>query len=244
MMEFEVALGVNPEVVHVDLKPMFGDHVCKDMVHEGLESRWSIAEPKEHDGRFKESKRSDERSFPLVFFMNANVIKSPSDVELSEDRGVLHVVNQFGDKRQGVGIADIMGVQVSIVLARTERAIFLCYKEKGSGLWGFGRDNLSGLKVFRGLKIDGVVIGPVGRKNIVGLLREYIFKVRTPIRNFLIGGLCHLGEFGGQGDLIEMFTIGILLRKVLTKRHIILRRILLGEKRREFHVRVTSKPSE
>ena len=161
-----------------------------------------------------------------------------------------------------------MGVQVSIVLARTEQAIFLCYKEKEGSLRGFGRDNSSGLKVFideglacflflwverihlsdlgneQGLKVNGVVVGSVGRKNVVGLFGEHVCKVRTPIRNFLIGGLCHLGEFGGQGDLVEMFAIEILLREVLTKRHIILRRISLGEKQREFHVRVTSKPSE
>ena len=118
------------------------------MVHERLESRWSIAESKEHDGRFKESKRSDKCSFSLVFFANANIIKSPPDIEFGENCGVLHIVNQFRDKRQGVGIADGMGVQVSIVLARTERTIFLCYKEKGGSLRGFGRYNSSSLKVF------------------------------------------------------------------------------------------------
>ena len=89
-----------------------------------------------------------------------------------------------------------------------------------------------------------MVIGSVGRKNIVGSLREYILEIRTPIRNLLIRSLRCLGEFGGQRDLIEMFTIGILLREVLTKRRIILRRISLGEERSKFHVRVTSKPAE
>ena len=72
---------------------MFGDHVSKDVVHEGLESGWSVAKPEEHDGRFKESKRSDKRSLPLVFFTNADVIESPSDVELGKDRGVFHVID-------------------------------------------------------------------------------------------------------------------------------------------------------
>ena len=53
-----------------------------------------------------------------------------------------------------------------------------------------------------------------------------------------------MGEFSRQRDLIEVFTIEILLREVLTKRHIILRRISLGEERREFHVRIAPKPSE
>ena len=72
------------------------------MVHEGLESGWSVTEPKEHDGRFKEFKRGDERSLPLVLFTNANVVESPSDIELGKDRGVLHVIDQLRDKRQGV----------------------------------------------------------------------------------------------------------------------------------------------
>ena len=53
-----------------------------------------------------------------------------------------------------------------------------------------------------------------------------------------------MGEFGGQCNLVEVFTIEILLREVLTKRHIILRRISLGEERRKFHVRIAPKPSE
>ena len=71
---------------------MLGNHICEDMVHERLEGRWSITEPEEHNGRFKESKRSDERSFPLVFFVNADVVKTPSDIELGKDRRVFHVV--------------------------------------------------------------------------------------------------------------------------------------------------------
>ena len=89
-----------------------------------------------------------------------------------------------------------------------------------------------------------MIIESVGRKNIVGCLREYILEIRTPIGNFLIRSLRCLGEFGGQRDLIEMFAIEILLREVLMKRRIILRRISLGEERSKFHVRVTSKSVE
>ena len=96
----------------------------------------------------------------------------------------------------------------------------------------------------RGFEVYGVVIWSMGRENIMGLLGEYIFKVRTPIRDRLIGGFSSLGEFSGQGDFVEVFAIEILLREVLTERHIILRRISLREKRRKFHVRVASEPSE
>ena len=36
---------------------MFSDHIREDVVHKRLESGWSIAEPEEHDSRFKESER-------------------------------------------------------------------------------------------------------------------------------------------------------------------------------------------
>ena len=80
-------------------------------------------------------------------------------------------------------------------------------------MWGFGWDDPPGLKVFinkrfacllflwvkrvnfsdlgneRGFKVYGMVIGSVGRKNIVSCFREYIFEVRAPIGNLLIRGL-------------------------------------------------------
>ena len=90
------------------------------MVHERLESGWSVTEPKEHDGRFKESERSDECSLPLVLFTNADVVEPPLNIKLGKDRGVLHVVNQFRDKGQGVRIVDSVRVQISIILARME----------------------------------------------------------------------------------------------------------------------------
>ena len=94
----------------------------------------------------------------------------------------------------------------------------------------------------RGFEINGVVIWSMRGENIMGLLREPVFEIRTPIRDLLIGDLSSLGQFSGQGDLIEMFAVGILLREILMKRYIILRRISQGEKRREFHVRVASEP--
>ena len=50
------------------------------MVHEGLESQWGIAETEKHDCGFIEAKGSDERSFPLIFLSNVNVVVTPSYV--------------------------------------------------------------------------------------------------------------------------------------------------------------------
>ena len=63
------------------------------MVHERLERGWSIAESKEHNSGFKESERSDERSFPLVLLANSYVVEAPSNIELGEYGGILHIVN-------------------------------------------------------------------------------------------------------------------------------------------------------
>ena len=79
----------------------------------------------------------------------------------------------------------------------------------------------------RGFKVYGMVVGPVRRKEIVGFLGEYIFKIGAPIGDLLFWGFGQLCEFSGYRDFIEMFAIEILLREVLTKRRIILRRISL-----------------
>ena len=89
----EVSLGMDAQVIHIDLHPMFCNYICKDVIHKRLKSGWSIAEPKEHDSGFKESERSDECSLQLVFFTNTNVVKSPSDIELGKDCRVFHVVD-------------------------------------------------------------------------------------------------------------------------------------------------------
>ena len=119
MIEGYIILGVDSHVVHVDLKPPLQKHVCKDMVHESLESGGSIAEPQEHDGGFKESHVGNESSFPLVFLSDVNVVISPTNVKLGEQDGFLHVVNEFGDQGERVSILDGVGVQVVVILAGT-----------------------------------------------------------------------------------------------------------------------------
>ena len=75
---------MDPQVIHVDLEPVFGNHVSEDMIHECLKGWWGITEAKEHNSRFEKAKRSDECHFPLVFFPNVDVIIAPLNVKLSE----------------------------------------------------------------------------------------------------------------------------------------------------------------
>ena len=118
MVEGKVIFGVDANVVHINFQPFFCYHISKDVVHKGLECRWCVAKPKEHYCRFKKSQRGDKGSFPLVFFMNVDVVISPPDVEFCEEGGILHVVDEFRDEWQRVHIPDSVGIKILVVLAR------------------------------------------------------------------------------------------------------------------------------
>ena len=98
MMESDVILGVDSHVIHVDLKPFFRKHICEDVIHESLEGGGGVTEPKEHDSGFEESHGGDESGLPLIFFSDANVVISPTNVEFGEQGGFFHVVDEFRDQ--------------------------------------------------------------------------------------------------------------------------------------------------
>ena len=117
VVQFEVILGMYPQVVHIDFELSLGNHVSKDMIHERLKCRRSITETKEHYGGFKEAEKSDECRFPLVFLPNANVVITPSNIKLGEQCGVLHIINQFWDEGERIPIVNGVGIEISIILA-------------------------------------------------------------------------------------------------------------------------------
>ena len=127
------------QVVHIDLEPSLGDHVSKDMIHECSKSWRSITEAKEHYGGFKEAERSDECRFPLVFLPNANVVITPLNIELCEQCGILHIIDQLWDEGGRIPVVNGVGVKISIILAWSQSSIFLGHEEKWRGLWGFQR---------------------------------------------------------------------------------------------------------
>ena len=119
MMEGDVIFGVDSHVIHVDFKPLLWKHICEDVVHEGLKGGGGITESKEHDSWFKESHGGDESGLPLIFLSDANVVISPMNVEFGEQGGFFHVVDEFRDQGERIGISDGVGVQVAVVLAGT-----------------------------------------------------------------------------------------------------------------------------
>ena len=136
MMEGYIILDVDSHIVHVDFKPLLWEHICEDMVHESLEGGGSVTESKEHDGGFKESHGGNEGSFPLILLLDVNVVISPTNVKFGEQGGLLHVIDEFQDEGEWIGISDSVEVQVLVILTWTENSILFGYKEEGRGLRG------------------------------------------------------------------------------------------------------------
>jgi hypothetical protein len=128
--------GEDEEIIHVDNEPSFGDHIAEEVIHESLKCGGRVGEAKEHDSGFKEPLMGDEGSFPLVSILDADIVVSPSYVELGEDLGVSKFIDEVGDKGKGVGITNGMFIEVAVVLARVESAILLFDEEEGCGLGG------------------------------------------------------------------------------------------------------------
>ena len=53
VMKREGATDMDIKVVHINLEPLFCNHIREDVIHEHLEGGGSVAKTEEHNGRFK-----------------------------------------------------------------------------------------------------------------------------------------------------------------------------------------------
>ena len=74
--------GMDQNIVHVDCEPILSQFFGEYRVHHCLECSWGVCESKEHDSWFEQSLICDEGCFPLIAFLDMDVIVSPSDVKL------------------------------------------------------------------------------------------------------------------------------------------------------------------
>ena len=128
--------GVNEQVVHVNDKPSFRNHIAKQIVHKMLKSGWGVSKAKEHYCGFKEPFVGDEGSFPLISIFDLDIIVSPSDIKLSKDFRPLEFVDKVGNEGKRVCVTDSVFVDIAIVLTGSEATIFLFDKEERECLWG------------------------------------------------------------------------------------------------------------
>ena len=134
---FGLGFGVwegNEEVVHVDDKPSFSNHVLEQVTHESLECSGGVAEAKEHDHWFKESFVGDEGYLPLMTIFYTDVVVTPTNIKLGEVSGIFELILEVGDEGKGVCVMSGMLVEVAVVLARAEFAILLFDKKEEGGL--------------------------------------------------------------------------------------------------------------
>ena len=97
----------------------------------------------------------DEGSFPLVTFLNSDIVISPSYIKLGEDLGVFKFVDEVGNQGKGVCILDSVAVEVPVILARSEAAVLLLDEEERGSLGGFGWMDFPRAKVF----VDELICG-------------------------------------------------------------------------------------
>ena len=97
----------------------------------------------------------DEGGFPLVAFLDSDIVISPSYIKLGEDLGVFKFVDEVGNQGEGVCISDSMTIEISVVLARSETSILFLNKEERGSLGGLGWTDFPRVKVF----IDELICG-------------------------------------------------------------------------------------
>ena len=138
----------NKEVVHINDKPSFSDHVAEGVVHEPLECGRGVGKSEEHYCWFEEAFMCDESGLPLVTVLDADVVVPPADVKLSKQPGVFEFVDEVGDEGKWIGVAGGMFVQVLVILTGAEAAVLLLNKEERRCLGGVRKANLSTVEVF------------------------------------------------------------------------------------------------
>ena len=132
-MSFQVRRG-DEEVIHIDDKPSFSDHVLEGVVHKSLERGRGVAKAKEHDCWFEKSLVCDESCLSLMTIFDSDIVVSPTNVKLGEVASIFQLVHEVRDEGERVGIMSGVFIEVAVVLAGVEFAIFLLDKEEGGCL--------------------------------------------------------------------------------------------------------------
>ncbi len=140
LVVIEVGASGDTDVIHIDADCgaegfVFEDDISIDEVHHGLEGRWRISESKVHDCWFKKSVSGFKHRLLFIPFTDSYVIVSPADVEFCIYVRVAEVLNEVHDQREGVLIPDCDGVDLAIILYRSQFAILFTNEEKGRCVW-------------------------------------------------------------------------------------------------------------
>ena len=135
------------DVVQVDHHNTFRYEVPEDVVHHSLEGGWAVSHAKEHYQGFKQALIGPEGCLPLISRLDADVVETPTNIQLGKVSGSAELQYEFGDQWEGVLILNHHGIECSVVLNQPEKAIlFLDEKYRGCHR-RFRRANSSGMQV-------------------------------------------------------------------------------------------------
>ncbi|KAF9802120.1 hypothetical protein IEO21_09977 [Rhodonia placenta] len=107
------------------------DEIVEDLVHHRLEGCRGIGKAKEHHQGFIQSPVSYKGSLPLITGFDLDIIVSPSDVKLCEERSTAKLVYHFGDQRQRIAVFDDDRIQSAIILHGSKCPFLLFDEEEG-----------------------------------------------------------------------------------------------------------------
>jgi uncharacterized protein YfaA (DUF2138 family) len=133
-MEGMVVWGVDKDIVHVDHDISLIDEVTEYVVYHQLKGSWGIREAKKHDHWFKQPSVGFEH-FPLVTIVDANVVISPTDVQLRKECRSMTVhscepIHEFTYQGERGSILYSEGVQFVVILDGSKIAILLLDEEE------------------------------------------------------------------------------------------------------------------
>ncbi|KAG5334194.1 hypothetical protein C0989_004080 [Termitomyces sp. Mn162] len=129
LMVFLQHFGIDEDVVKVHTQYTLCYEILEDVVHYGLEGGRAISESKEYNEWLKQFPVGPESSLPLISLLNAHIIVTPLDIQLSEVLHTLEVVNELGDEGERVTVLHCHGIEYLIVLNQSEGAILLFDEE-------------------------------------------------------------------------------------------------------------------
>ena len=100
----------NEDVVQVHYHYSFRNEFSENVVHHGLEGGRAVSEAEEHHQRLKESVVGVEGGLPFISFFHADIIETPSDIQLCEVSRPSEFLYQFGNEWEWVFVLHCDGI--------------------------------------------------------------------------------------------------------------------------------------
>jgi len=99
------------DVIQIDHHDTFRHEVLEDVVHHSLEGGWAVSHAKEHYQGSKQASIGLEGYLPLVSGLNADVVETPTNIQLGEVSSSVELQYEFRDEWEGVLILDRHGIE-------------------------------------------------------------------------------------------------------------------------------------